>query len=152
MKLFSLNAGTSRVFGLDLLRFFAIIFVVVGHSMILVPKEIKKHVVKEGENMTTISYQYYVDKNLISSSNEKLKFDTKADTVKVSKEKPARVSKILKAGQTIDIPVDGKFRKYVNNFTLRAFSNRLSSCGKYSRGDHKFSLRQKNRRKIFSAT
>jgi peptidoglycan/LPS O-acetylase OafA/YrhL len=45
MKLFSLNAGTSRVFGLDLLRFFAIIFVVVGHSMILVPKDIKKHVV-----------------------------------------------------------------------------------------------------------
>jgi len=118
MKLFSLNAGTSRVFGLDLLRFFAIIFVVVGHSMILVPKDIKKHVVKEGENMTTISYQYYVDKNLISSSNTILKFDTKADTIKVSKEKPARVSKILKAGQTIDIPVDGKFRKYVNAILL----------------------------------
>ena len=37
MKFFSLDADNNRVFGLDLLRFFAIIFVVFGHSKILVP-------------------------------------------------------------------------------------------------------------------
>jgi peptidoglycan/LPS O-acetylase OafA/YrhL len=38
MKFFSLDADRNRVFGLDLLRFFAIIFVVLGHSKILVPE------------------------------------------------------------------------------------------------------------------
>lgn len=42
MSFFNLNAGKSRIFGLDLLRFFAIFFVVFGHSMILVPDEYKK--------------------------------------------------------------------------------------------------------------
>jgi peptidoglycan/LPS O-acetylase OafA/YrhL len=42
MSFFNLNAGKSRVFGLDLLRFFAILFVVFGHSMILVPSQYKK--------------------------------------------------------------------------------------------------------------
>lgn len=42
MSFFNLNAGKSRVFGLDLLRFFAIFFVVFGHSMILVPSQYKK--------------------------------------------------------------------------------------------------------------
>lgn len=39
MKFFSLDADRNRVFGLDLLRFFAIIFVVLGHSKILVPEQ-----------------------------------------------------------------------------------------------------------------
>jgi peptidoglycan/LPS O-acetylase OafA/YrhL len=39
MKFFSLEADRNRVFGLDLLRFFAIIFVVLGHSKILVPEQ-----------------------------------------------------------------------------------------------------------------
>ncbi len=42
MSFFNLNVGKSRVFGLDLLRFFAIFFVVFGHSMILIPDEYKK--------------------------------------------------------------------------------------------------------------
>ena len=42
MSFFNLNAGKSRVFGLDLLRFIAIFFVVFGHSMILVPSQYKK--------------------------------------------------------------------------------------------------------------
>lgn len=41
MSFFRLNAGNSRIFGLDLLRFFAVMFVVIGHSMILVPHEYK---------------------------------------------------------------------------------------------------------------
>lgn len=42
MSFFNLNGGKSRIFGLDLLRFFAIFFVVYGHSMILVPDQYKK--------------------------------------------------------------------------------------------------------------
>lgn len=41
MGFFNLNAGNSRVFGLDLLRFFAIMFVVIGHSMIIFPPQYK---------------------------------------------------------------------------------------------------------------
>lgn len=41
MNFFRLNAGNSRIFGLDLLRFFAIMFVVVGHSKILLPEKYK---------------------------------------------------------------------------------------------------------------
>jgi peptidoglycan/LPS O-acetylase OafA/YrhL len=39
--IFRINTGHARVFGLDVLRFLAIIFVVFGHSAILVPKEFK---------------------------------------------------------------------------------------------------------------
>lgn len=42
MGFFNLEQGRSRIFGLDLLRFFAIFFVVYGHSMILVPQHLKK--------------------------------------------------------------------------------------------------------------
>lgn len=38
MKFFKLDAGHERIFGLDLLRFFAISYVVLGHSKILIPE------------------------------------------------------------------------------------------------------------------
>ena len=41
MNFLKINYGHSRVFGLDLLRMFAILFVVFGHSAILVPEEYK---------------------------------------------------------------------------------------------------------------
>ena len=41
MNFLKINYGHSRVFGLDLLRMFAILFVVFGHSAILVPEEFK---------------------------------------------------------------------------------------------------------------
>ena len=41
MRFFSLNTGHSRIFGLDLLRAVAILFVVIGHSSILAPEHIK---------------------------------------------------------------------------------------------------------------
>ena len=41
MRFFSLNTGHSRIFGLDLLRAIAILFVVIGHSSILAPEHIK---------------------------------------------------------------------------------------------------------------
>ncbi len=43
LKFFSLDAG-KRIFGLDLLRFFAIFFVLLGHSAILIPTTYKTEV------------------------------------------------------------------------------------------------------------
>ncbi len=43
LKFFSLDAG-NRIFGLDLLRFFAIFFVLLGHSAILIPTTYKTEV------------------------------------------------------------------------------------------------------------
>lgn len=43
MKFFSLEQSHNRVFGLDLLRFVAILMVLVGHSLILVPYELKPY-------------------------------------------------------------------------------------------------------------
>lgn len=44
MGLFQLNSGQNRIFGLDLLRFLAIFFVLVGHSVILLPVPYKADV------------------------------------------------------------------------------------------------------------
>ena len=41
MNFFKLDQGHNRVFGLDLLRFIAIIMVLIGHSLIFVPQEYK---------------------------------------------------------------------------------------------------------------
>ena len=41
MNFFKLDQGQNRVFGLDLLRFIAIIMVLIGHSLIFVPHEYK---------------------------------------------------------------------------------------------------------------
>ena len=41
MSFFRLNTGHSRIFGLDLLRAIAILYVVFGHSAILVPEAYK---------------------------------------------------------------------------------------------------------------
>lgn len=45
-KLLKINHIENRVFGLDLLRFIAIIMVLVGHSLMFIPQEYKKHVFK----------------------------------------------------------------------------------------------------------
>ncbi|MCE3294560.1 MAG: hypothetical protein K0R65_274 [Crocinitomicaceae bacterium] len=41
MGFFRIHSGQNRIFGLDLLRFFAIFFVLLGHSSILLPAEYK---------------------------------------------------------------------------------------------------------------
>jgi tetratricopeptide (TPR) repeat protein len=45
-KLLKINHIENRIFGLDLLRFIAIIMVLVGHSLMFIPQEYKKHVFK----------------------------------------------------------------------------------------------------------
>lgn len=42
-QLFTINIGENRVFGLDILRCFAILFVVIGHANLLVPDKIAKY-------------------------------------------------------------------------------------------------------------
>lgn len=69
MNFFSLNAGHSRIFGLDVLRFFAIIFVVFGHSMILVPNPTVTHTVGQTETIEQISKNYHVSKEKIYEKN-----------------------------------------------------------------------------------
>lgn len=44
MNFFRLNSGHSRIFGLDILRAIAILFVVFGHSAILLPEKYKSYV------------------------------------------------------------------------------------------------------------
>jgi hypothetical protein len=118
MKLFSLEAGNSRIFGLDLLRFFAIIFVVIGHSMLLVPKDIKPYTVKENDTFTSIAAKKYVDKNLMISYNTTARFLPMDSVEKVAVEKPTRLTRKLVPGQIIQVPKDGKFRFYVNDTLL----------------------------------
>lgn len=42
LNLFKLKIDNKRVFGLDILRFFAIMFVVISHGLVYLPKEIKE--------------------------------------------------------------------------------------------------------------
>ncbi len=99
MNFFRLNAGHSRIFGLDLLRFFAIMFVVIGHSMILVPKSLD-HTVASSETLAGISEKYHVKEAKILKANKKAAEDG------------------ISEGEILKIPKEHVVRKYVNGSIL----------------------------------
>lgn len=99
MNFFRLNAGHSRVFGLDLLRFFAIMFVVIGHSMILVPKSVE-HTASGSETLQQLAKQYKVKEEKILKAN------------------PGLADQGIEAGKTIRIPKEHVVRKYANGSIL----------------------------------
>lgn len=72
MKIFALDAS-KRIFGLDLLRFFAIIFVVFGHSKILLPDKFDYYVGKlilDGVSVFFVLSGFLIGKILIMQINK----------------------------------------------------------------------------------
>lgn len=84
MSFFRLNAGHSRIFGLDLLRFFAIMFVVIGHSMILVPKTVS-HTVVDSETLPVIAKKYKVEETKIVKANRGMGDLSEGEVIQVPK-------------------------------------------------------------------